>query len=299
MKFIEAIKNRVLLGDGAMGTRLQALGLEPGKSSALWNLAEPEKVLQVQEAYVNAGADLLITNTFTGSRLALAAAGMGNRVAEVNKAAVAIAIRAFGDKDGFVLGDLGPFGGMMEPYGSTTRQEVFDSFLEQAEVLLAAGVDALIIETQTSLEEMDAALDAAKKAGATCVIASMAFDLVKEGTDFRTMMGVSPEQAARLITEKGADVIGTNCGTDIDIRSAAGIVARYRKACDLPVMAQPNAGRPEMEGDRVVYRETPEQMASGIRLLVDSGASVIGSCCGTTPEYTSCFRSELDALSRK
>ncbi|MFH1964027.1 MAG: homocysteine S-methyltransferase family protein [Acidobacteriota bacterium] len=294
MKFTDVMKSRVLLGDGAMGTQLQALGLQPGESGALWNLTEPEKVLQVQKAYVDAGADLLISNSFTGSRLSLAAAGLESRVDEINRAAVNIAREAFGGSPGFVLGDLGPFGGMMEPYGSVTREEVFESYLEQAEVLLSAGVDALIIETQTSLEEVGTALDAVKKAGAPCVIASMSFDSVKDGSDFRTMMGVSPEEAVQLIVEKGADVIGTNCGKGIDIGNAARIVRRYRKACDLPIMAQPNAGQPEMEEGRMIYRETPEQMAAGVDLLINAGASAVGSCCGTTPEHTALFRRNLD-----
>lgn len=288
------MKSRVLLGDGAMGTQLQALGLQPGESGALWNITEPGKILQVQKAYVDAGADLLISNSFTGSRLSLAAAGLEGRVYEINRAAVTIAREAFGGSPGFVLGDLGPFGGMMEPYGSVTREEVFESYLEQAEILLSAGVDALIIETQTSLEEVGTALDAVKKAGAPCVIASMSFDSVKDGSDFRTMMGVSPEEAVQLIVEKGADVIGTNCGKGIDIGNAARIVRRYREACDLPIMAQPNAGQPEMVEGRIIYRETPEQMAAGIDLLINAGASAVGSCCGTTPEHTALFRRDLD-----
>jgi len=122
----------------------------------------------------------------------------------------------------------------------------------------------------------------------------MSFDLVRDGADFRTMMGVSPEEAAALVLEKGADVIGTNCGTSIDIRNAARIVRRFRAACDLPVMAQPNAGQPERKGTEVVYREDPEQMASGVNLLIEAGASIIGSCCGTTPAHIALFRRELD-----
>ena len=285
-----------MLADGAMGTQLQALGLKPGESGALWNLAEPEKVLKVQSAYAEAGADLLITNTFTASRLAMEAAGLEGQVAEINRAAVEIAGQAFGGSGGFVLGDIGPFGGMMEPFGDVTRKEVYDSFLEQAEALLSAGADALIIETQTSLEEMGAALDAVKTAGAPCVIASMSYDSVKNGTDFRTMMGVSPEDAAKLIVEKGADIIGTNCGTGIDIRKAALIVRRYADACDLPIMAQPNAGQPEIENGKITYRETPVQMAEGIDLLVAAGASIVGSCCGTTPGHTVLFREKIDKL---
>lgn len=295
MKFSEAIRKGILLGDGAMGTQLQELGLKSGESSALWNLTEPEKVLQVQRAYVNAGADLLISNSFTGSRLSLSLSGLEGKAAEINRAAVSIARKAFGSSPGYVLGDLGPFGGIMEPYGTVTREEVFASYLEQAEALLSAGADALIIETQTSLEEMGAALDAAKKAGAPCVIASMSYDSVKDGTDFRTMMGVSPEEAVRLMKQKGADVLGTNCGTGIDIGNAARIVQRYRLASSLPIMAQPNAGQPERDGDNVVYRETPQQMAEGIGRLVEAGASIIGSCCGTTPAHTALFRQKLDS----
>ena len=296
MNLLEALQGGILLGDGGMGTQLQAAGLKPGESGAMWNLIHPEKVLEVQKAYVAAGSDLLITNTFTASPLALASERLEGHMVDINRTAAEIARRAFSGNRGFVLGDLGPFGGMMEPYGTVSREDVFRSYRDQAEALLAGGVDALIIETQTSLEEMEAALEGALEAGAPCIIASMAYDLVKDGTDFRTMMGVSPEDAVELISSKGADVIGANCGTGIDIASAARIARRYREACSLPVMAQPNAGQPEMQGDHIIYRETPQQMAEGVRLLVDAGVSIVGSCCGTTPEHVALFRREIDNI---
>jgi 5-methyltetrahydrofolate--homocysteine methyltransferase len=293
---VEAIAGRVLLGDGAMGTQLQRAGLEPGGCGEAWNVDHPERVLAIQGGYVAAGSDCLITNTFGASRIMLERHGEGGRVAAINEAGARVARAAFGNRPGFVLGDIGPFGGLMEPYGEITRDEVERAFREQARALVAGGVDAIIVETQTALEEIELAIAAARDAGAPVVIGSFAFDKMLDYDEVRTMMGVSPERAAQFLAEQGADIAALNCGTGVDMRMAADVVRRYRATVDLPVMAQPNAGQPELIQMQVVYRETPEEMVRGLPELVAAGAAIVGGCCGSTPDHIRRFRETLDRL---
>jgi 5-methyltetrahydrofolate--homocysteine methyltransferase len=296
LKLLDALKHRVLLGDGAMGTQLQLAGLPPGGCGEAWNLDAPEKVLAIQEAYVEAGSDCLITNSFGGSRIMLERHDEGPRVREINRAAAAIARRAFGGKEGWVLGDIGPFGGLMEPYGEIPRAHVEKAFAEQVEALVSGQVDAIIIETQTALEEIGIAIAASKAAGAPAVIGSMAFDRMQEGNEVRTMMGTSPEQAAEFMAEAGCDIVALNCGTGIDMRLAVDIAKRYRSVCGLPIMAQPNAGLPVLENMKVVYKETPEEMAEGLEELLEAGVRIVGGCCGSTPAHIRKFREVLDRV---
>ncbi len=289
-----AVRQATLLADGAMGTQLQLAGLEPGGCGEAWNVDHPDRITEIQRRYVESGSDCLITNTFGGSRIMLERHDEGDRVSEINRAAVAVARTAFGGRPGFVLGDIGPFGGLLEPYGEFAAAQVSAAFEEQARALLSADCDAIIIETQTSLEELGLAISAARAAGAPCVIASMAFDAMAESDEVRTMMGVSPEQAARFMVEEGADVIGLNCGTGIDLAKATDTVARFRSVSELPIIAQANAGEPALENMKVVYRQTPEEMAAGIQRVVAAGAGIVGGCCGSTPEHIRELRRALD-----
>lgn len=285
MNILEALARRPLIGDGAMGTQLQMAGLEPGGCGEAWNLDHPDRILAIQRAYVDAGAECLTTNTFGGCRITLARHGEEARTAAINRAAVAIARQAFGDGPGFVVGDIGPFGGIMEPLGDISRADVETAFAEQAEALVGAGADAIIIETQTALEELEIGIAAARAAGAQVVIGSMAFDRMFESDDVRTMMGISPERAAEFMIQQGADIVGTNCGTGVDMVIAANIVGRYRAVCDLPIMVQANAGQPVLENMKTVYTQTPAEMADGVARLLDAGARIIGACCGSTPGH--------------
>jgi 5-methyltetrahydrofolate--homocysteine methyltransferase len=293
---LDAIRERPLLGDGAMGTQLMLAGLVQGNCGEEWNLTHPEKVLAIQRRYAEAGSDCILTNTFGGSRIMLHRHGNADDVVAINQAAVAIVREAFGDRPGYVIGDIGPFGGLMEPYGDFTEDQVRDAFNEQAQALVDAGADAIIIETQTSLEELLLGIQAAKRAGAPCVIGSMAYDVTLDGTTFRTMMGIDPERAAEFMQEHGADVLALNCGTGMDMERARHAVERYRSAVDLPVMAQPNAGLPKLVDMKVVYDEAPEQMVTGVVPLVEAGANIIGACCGSTPDHIRAFRRELDGF---
>lgn len=297
-RLLDAIRDRPLLGDGAMGTQLMIAGLEQGHSGEVWNLTHPERVLAIQRRYVDAGSECLLTNSFGGSRIMLGRHGHAGDVLAINAAAVAIARDAFAGRDGYVIGDIGPFGGLMEPYGDFTEAQVLDAFREQATALVDAGADAIIIETQTSLEELRLGLRAARDAGAACVIGSMAYDVTLDGSTFRTMMGVDPERAAAFMQEHGADIIALNCGTGMDMERARQAVLRYLQITDRPIMAQPNAGQPKLVDMKVVYDETPAQMMSGVAPLLQAGASIIGGCCGSTPDHIRAFREAMDQFQR-
>lgn len=288
---LAALTNRALLSDGAMGTQLIAAGLEQGACCEAWNLTHPDRVEAIQRRYVEAGSDCLITNTFGGCRLALDRHGLGDKTVAINQAAVAIARRAL---PGFVLGDIGPFGGIMEPYGDVKPRQVAEAFDEQARALAESDVDAIIVETQTSLEELGLAVDAARKAGANCIIGSMSFDGKPDGNSFRTMMGVSPDQAARFMQERGVHILSLNCGSNIDMVQTSKIVRAYREVSSLPIMAQPNAGTPELENGKVVYRERPEHMAQGVSSLLKQDVRIIGGCCGSTPDHIRAMRKAME-----
>ena len=295
LNLLEALQERTLLADGAMGTQLQQAGLEPGGCGEAWNLDAPERVLAIQERYVAAGAELLLSNTFGASRVMLERHDDADRTEAINRAGVEIARRALGERGGFVIGDIGPFGGLLEPLGDVSVERVEQAFGEQALALHEAGADAIMIETQTSLEELAIGIKAARAAGASVVIGSMAFDRTFDGEDARTMMGVSPEQAAAFMAEQGVDILGLNCGTGVDMTMAREIVTRYRSVCDVPILAKPNAGQPVLENLQTVYKETPDEMVAGLNALLDAGANVVGGCCGSTPDHIRAFGRQLEA----
>ncbi len=290
----DIILERPLLCDGAMGTQLMLAGLEQGNCGEAWNLTHPERVLAIQRRYAQAGAECIITNTFGGSRIMLNRHSNGGRAVELNKAGVEIARQSFDGRDGYVLGDIGPFGGLLAPLGEFTESHVQSAFEEQAAALVGAGADAIIIETQTSLEELSIGIKAAQAAGTKCIIGSMAYDVTLDGSTFRTMMGIEPERAAEFMEENGAHIVALNCGTGMDMEHALAAVERYKSATSLPVMVQPNAGKPKLVNMKVVYDETPEQMVTDLMPLLEGGANIVGTCCGSTPEHTRAFRKVMD-----
>lgn len=293
---LETIAQRRLVCDGAMGTQLMLAGLEQGASGEAWNLSHPDRVTEIQRRYVDAGADCIISNTFGASRLMLERHGVADDVVAINQAAVRIAREAFGDREGFVLGDMGPLGAILEPYGELPYDDAVAHLTEQAEALVAAGADALIIETQTGLEEIGAGIEAALAANAPCVIASLAYDLSMDGTFYKTMMGVSPEDAAEFVEEKGAHMVALNCGTGMDMAGAASVAELYAETTDLPIMIQPNAGLPVLENMKAVYKQPPEETAAKVPEALAAGAMIIGSCCGSTPDHTAAIRAKVDAF---
>lgn len=284
--------------DGAMGTQLMLAGLEQGGCGEYWNLSHPDRVLGIQRRYVEAGADCLITNTFGGSRIMLKRHGHADDLRAINQAGVRIAREALGGREGFVLGDLGPLGAILEPYGDLPQEEARAAYEEQAQALIDAGADAVIIETQTSLDEIGIAVDAAKAAKAPCIIASLAYDLSQDKMFYVTMMGVRPEQAAQFIEERGANIVALNCGTGMDMPGAAKVAAVYHGHCQLPVMVQPNAGLPVLEQGRAVYKQSPGEMAGGVAAALAAGANIIGSCCGSTPDHTRAIHEIIEAFNQ-
>ncbi|HXB73947.1 MAG TPA: homocysteine S-methyltransferase family protein [Candidatus Acidoferrales bacterium] len=299
MKLLQdAIKEHPLLGDGAMGTQLMLAGLEQGNCGEAWNLTQPERVLAIQRRYAEAGSDCILTNTFGASRIMLNRHGNAGLAGAINRAGVEIVREAFGVRPGYIIGDIGPFGGLMEPYGDFTETVVREAFQEQARALVEAGADAILIETQTSLEELLLGIEAARQAGAKCVIGSMAYDVTLDGSTFRTMMGVDPERAATFMEEHGADIVALNCGTGMDMERARQAVGRYKQVTALPVMVQPNAGQPKLVNMKVVYDEVPEQMVKGVGPLLEAGANIIGGCCGSTPEHIRAFRQAIDTYKK-
>jgi methionine synthase I (cobalamin-dependent) len=267
-----------VITDGAWGTELQARGLGLGEFPDLWNLTNPERVGEVAQAYVTAGSHVILTNTFGANRIRLAEQGSAERAAEINARGVEISLKAAAGR-ARVFASIGPTGKLLMN-GDVTEDELRAAFGEQARALATAHADALVVETMSDLEEAKLAVGAARETGLP-VVACMVFDTGKDKD--RTMMGNTPEQAARALTEAGADVIGANCGQGI-----AGFVAicrRLRAAVDRPVWIKPNAGLPKMVDGRASYTTTPEEFTGYIPAILDAGASFIGGCCGTRPDF--------------
>jgi len=283
---------KTLIADGAMGTELQKAGLEPGGCGDEWNLLYPERVLAIQRAYAAAGSQCLITNTFGSNAFVLARYDLQDRVEEIAQAAARIARQAIGD-DGYVLGDVGPCGGFLAPLGEITEDELAHSLRRQIGALLSGGVDAIIFETMTALDELELGIRIARELGAPCIIASLAFDKLKGG-GYKTMMGVAPQDAARAATAAGADVLGANCGTRLEPAEFVEITRLYREVSGLPIMLQPNAGTPRLEGTNIVYPVLPDDIAPTLAELAQH-AAVVGGCCGSGPAYIRAFAEALNS----
>jgi len=289
MKLLNNIRNHVLLSDGAWGTLLQAKGLKPGECPELWNITHPNEILDIAKSYIDAGSDIIETNSFGGSIIKLSQYGLSARVREINEAAAAISREAAG-KDKLVAGSVGPTGKMLV-MGDITEEELYNAFSEQSKALENGGADIIIIETMTAIDESALAVRAAKDNTNCTVILTMTFSKTPKG-EYRTMMGASPEEMVKVAKTEGADVIGSNCGNGI--ADMIGIVKAIRSFdADIPVMIQANAGMPELIDGKTVYRESPELMASYVDELVKAGSNIIGGCCGTTPEHIRKIRQAL------
>jgi 5-methyltetrahydrofolate--homocysteine methyltransferase len=275
--------NRSIVADGAMGSVLMANGLEFGDPPELWNLEHPEIIRRVQRGYADAGAQVLLTNTFGGNRLRLELHGREDRVDQLNRTAAVLArVEAdAADHPVLVAGDIGPSGQIMTAIGGTLTPEIArDVFAEQARGLAAAGVDVMWVETMSDVSEAVAAVEGAKDAAPdTPVIATMSFD-----TRGHTMMGVTPERAAEALLEAGASAVGGNCGNGPE--ELIPVIERMRAAFpDAVLVAKGNVGMPQLVGMAVEYEPTPEIMAGFARRFRDAGANVIGACCGSTPPH--------------
>jgi len=279
MQFSKVLENDgIILLDGAIGTELDKLGLM-GRASC--NLDAPEAVLEIQRQYAACGCDALTTNTLTMNRIYIETHNLGISVRDVNEAGAELARRAAG-RDRCVLGDISSTGQLLEPYGTYKQSQFYDAFKEQAGVLAESGVDGFIIETMFDLREAMCALRACKENFSLPVIVSIAFMTEEKGG--RTMMGDSAEQCAKSLTDAGADIIGANCG-DLGPTQMAVVVSYLKTATTIPVLAQPNAGRPKLIGDKTVFEMNPAQFAEGIAECLCAGARLVGGCCGTSPEH--------------
>jgi 5-methyltetrahydrofolate--homocysteine methyltransferase len=279
---------RALLGedapvllDGGVGTLLQEHGLDDGGSGELWNVERPEVVSGIHEAYAVAGAKILTTNTFGGSRPRLAMHGLENRVHEVNRAGAELATAVARRYQVVVAGDLGPTGELLAPLGTMEQAEARTLFEEQLAGLSDGGIDVVLAETMSDLGEVLAAVEAARNVVPdTPVIATLSFD-----TNLRTMMGVRPEDAVEALAEAGVDAVGANCGRGPGEMEAIAEQLTRARADGLLVIAQSNAGLPQLVGDRFVYDASPDDLADHARALRDLGVDLVGACCGSTPAH--------------
>ena len=285
---LEIIKQRPLLFDGAMGTMLMKAGKTGIKTPILLNLDEPELVTDIHRQYYAAGADVVITNTFGGSPLKLVADGLEQQMVELNRQAVKLTRQACpGGK--FVAGDIGPSGKMLKPLGDAAPEDVQKSFFSQAEVLIEAGVDLIIIETMFSLEEALAAVQGVRRAGDILLLASMTYSKTPNG--FFTMMGETVSQCTAALAEAGADLMGANC--TLNSTDTIDLTKELRAATDKPILIQPNAGKPVTREGITFYEQTPAEFAADAKKIHESGADMIGGCCGTTPEFIKAVKDEL------
>jgi methionine synthase I (cobalamin-dependent) len=272
--------------DGSWGTQMQKRGLKRGECPDSWNLSHPERVLEVAQQYVNAGSQIILTNTFGSSRLALKKYSLDNETVDINMAGVEISKKAAGNR-AYVFASIGPTG-MMLVTRETTAGELQNVFEEQAAAQARAGADGLIVETMIDVTEARIAATAAKQTGLP-VIVSMVYDS-GENKD-RTMMGNSPEEVVAELTGVGVDGIGANCGQGIE--AFAPICARLRQATDLPIWMKPNAGLPEIVDDQTVFRTTAQEFVRYIPELITGGADFIGGCCGTDQGFVEAIRETL------
>jgi len=290
----ERIKQGTLVLDGAMGTQLIARGIQVGTCNEYLNIDSADIISDIHKAYLLAGCDAVITNTFGANIYALTRHGLAGQAARINNAGAQIARRAAGEEK-YVLGDIGPSGDFLEPLGALNPDELRDAFAAQAEALLAGGVDGFIIETMTAIDETVIAIEAAKSiAGDLPVLVSMSFD--KAGDSFKTMMGIGVEAAVTKILPLNVDAIGFNCGTlslDQYVALAEEFVATVRAISDdVAISAEPNAGKPELVEDKAVYKVSPEDFAAAAQKIHSAGVRILGGCCGTGPAH-------IEAMARK
>lgn len=278
--FRELLSQKILIFDGAMGTRLQKKGLPAGYPPEEWNLSHPETVREIHQSYVDAGADLIQTNTFGANRLRLQKYNLAEKIRDINRQAVSIARSTL--KPGVVLlASIGPLGEFLEPFGDLTHQKARDTFREQVEILREAGIEFFHLETFNSSQEAILAFEAVHETGGKAMV-SFTFD--RRGNKFATLLGETPESLVSTFSTLPILSLGANCGTGM--KEMISIMAEYRKHhSQLFLSAKPNAGVPQLRGETVVYTETPEDFARGAIDLLALNVQIIGGCCGTDERY--------------
>lgn len=273
-------KGTILLADGAWGTMLHEAGLKPGECPEEWNVTHPEEVSGIARRYIEAGSKIVLTNTFGGSAFKLAQYNLEDRVGQINYEGVRLSKEAAGSEV-YVFSSLGPTGKFLEPLGDVTESEMYEVFKEQIQAHARGGADVILIETMSDLKEASIAARAALENTDLQVAVTMTFEKGQAG--YRTMMGVTIEQAVKELDELGVDFLGTNCGNGII--PIIEIVEEMRRYTSRPLIAQPNAGMPRLVDGKTQFLDNPATMASSISELIRAGATIIGGCCGTTPAH--------------
>ncbi len=277
---LDLVKKRIILFDGGFGTMLISMGLDKGKASESWNFEHPEKVKQIHKAYFDAGSDVVITNTFGATKIKLSAKGLDDKADEINKVAAKLALEVC-PEDGYVAGDIGPTGKFLKPMGEYTYDQFYQNFYQQAKALAQGGADSIIVETMYSLDEAKAAVKAAKDATELPIFATMTFNKTIKG--FFTLMGENVGFCLQELEKAGASVVGANCTLVID--EMVELAPILREATALPILVQPNAGKPILRGGETSYVSSPDDFAASVPSLIDAGINAIGGCCGTNPSF--------------
>jgi 5-methyltetrahydrofolate--homocysteine methyltransferase len=277
---LDLLKKRIILFDGGFGTMLISMGLDKGKASESWNFEHPEKVKQIHKAYFDAGSDVVVTNTFGATKIKLSAKGLDDKADEINKVAAKLALEVC-PEDGYVAGDIGPTGKFLKPMGEYTYDQFYQDFYQQAKALAQGGADSIIIETMYSLNEAKAAVKAAKDATELPIFATMTFNKTKKG--FFTLMGENVGFCLQELEKAGASVVGANCTLVID--EMVELAPILREATALPILVQPNAGKPKLRDGKTSYVTAPGDFAASVPSLIDAGINAIGGCCGTDPSF--------------
>lgn len=292
MNIVEELiaERQTLMVDGAMGTELFARGLTAGDPPELWNLEEVDKVVDIHTNYINAGSDIILTNSFGGSAFRLKLHRLDGRVFEINKAAAMVARHAVdaSDRRVIVAGSMGPSGELLEPMGEMTPETAAVAFADQAEGLAAGGADILWIETMSSLDEIEAAIDGARRVTDLPIAVTLSYD-----TAGRTMMGVTGTEAAKRLTALNVAAIGANCGNNVADTEAA-VLDIKAGAGDTPVIVKANAGIPEFKGETLVYSGSAQVMGAHVKRMMSSGIEIIGGCCGTSTDHLIYMRGVID-----
>ena len=282
--FLDLLGLKTMVMDGAMGTMLQQYGLKAGECPEMFNIINPDAVKEIHTSYLEAGADIILTNTFGANGLKLQKYGLRDRLSEINIKSVELAEAAIEDFQKinivplFVAGSIGPTGEILEPYGTVKKEEVLKAYREQVNALASTEVDFILLETFYNLDEIKIALKAVKENSDLPVFASMSFD-----ESLRTIYGITPEKTIEVLFQEGADGVGANCGSGPDVLYK--VVAKMRGITDAPLLVKPNAGIPYLENNKEVYPATPQEMAEYTEKYIQLGINIIGGCCGTTPEH--------------
>lgn len=284
-------EKKLLVSDGAWGTMLQSRGLSGDEAPEEWNLSHPDDVRAVAAGYAQAGADMILTNTFGGSRVKLDKKGLGDKTIEFNRAGATLSLESAGEA--IVVGSVGPTGELLQPMGLMSEEQMQEVFSEQIETILLAGVRVICVETMMALEEALCAVKAARALDASVeVLSTMTFEKGPKG--YHTMMGVSPAQAAAGLIEAGADVVGSNCGNGIE--GMIEVAAQFRACTDRPILIHANAGLPQLVDGKTVFRQSPADFAANVQAVIEAGANIVGGCCGTTPDHIRAIKSVVDQI---